>query len=383
EKIYGFGRKPQYLKWTTILEHQLFAANRVQKAPTPAAKKPKLPAKQASMVSFGVPKTMDPTGKPLTVSAWVNVKRPNGVILARGGPANGYALVIQRGTPAFLIRAEDKLASVSARGKVLNRWVHIAAVLEADKRMHIFVDGKPAGHGKAAALIASTPLQGLEIGSDDASPVGTYKSPNTLTGMIDNVRIYHRALSDEEVAALHAGKAPAQDPALMLACDFDRGKAQDASGKNHHGELVAAQAVPARDARNGMAIQFKARPGAGGASANAGVPYDWTQDLPILVRAMAKAGDTLFVIGPPDIVDEEESFIKLTKGDPKVQKILAQQEAALQGKQGALLLVIDVKTGLTKAIHKLPALPVWDSLAVANGKLFYTTQTGKVICLGE
>ena len=91
----------------------------------------------------------------------------------------------------------------------------------------------------------------------------------------------------------------------------------------------------------------------------------------------------MFVIGPPDIVDEEESFIKLTKGDPKVQKILAQQEAALQGKQGALLLVIDVKTGLTKATHKLPALPVWDSLAVANGKLFYTTQTGKVICLGE
>jgi hypothetical protein len=71
------------------------------------------------------------------------------------------------------------------------------------------------------------------------------------------------------------------------------------------------------------------------------------------------------------------------KGDPKVQKILAQQEAALQGKQGALLLVIDVKTGLTKATKKLPALPVWDSLAVANGKLFYTTQTGEVICLGE
>ena len=258
EKIYGFGRKPQYLKWTTILEHQLFAANRVQKAPTPAAKKPKLPAKQASMVSFGVPKTMDPTGKPLTVSAWVNVKRPNGVILARGGPANGYALVIQRGTPAFLIRSEDKLASVSARGKVLNRWVHIAAVLEADKRMHIFVDGKPAGHGKATALIASTPLQGLEIGSDDASPVGTYKSPNTLTGMIDNVRIYHRALSDEEVAALHAGKAPAQDPALMLACDFDRGKAQDASGKNHHGELVAAQASPR--ATRAMVWQFNSKP---------------------------------------------------------------------------------------------------------------------------
>jgi len=381
EKIYGFGRKPQYLKWTTILEHQLFAANRVQKAPPPAAKNPRRPAKQASMVSFGVPKTMDPTGKALTVSAWVNAKRPNGVILARGGPLNGHALVMQRGTPAFLLRTDSNLASVTARGKFGGRWVHVTGVLEENKRMHIYINGKPAGHGKAPALIAATPLQGLEVGSDDGAAVGTYSSPHTLTGMVDGVRIYHRALSDKEVAALHAGKAPAKDPALMLVCDFNNGKARDASGKNHHGELVAAKAVPARDAPSGQALQFKATAGAGAGSAN--VPFDWTQDLPILVRAMAKAGDTLFAMGPPDLVDEEKSFQQLTKGDSNVQKLLADQDAALAGKQGALLLAINVKTGATLSTHKLPALPVWDSLAVANGKLFYTTQTGKVVCLGE
>ena len=128
-------------------------------------------------------------------------------------------------------------------------------------------------------------------------------------------------------------------------------------------------------------LKFKGN--ANAASSNAAVAYDWTQDLPILVRAMAKAGDTIYVIGPPDLVDEEESFVKLTEGDPKVQKILAQQETALQGKEGAILLAIDVKTGLTKVTRKLPSLPVWDSLAVANGKLFYTTQKGEVVCLGE
>ena len=91
----------------------------------------------------------------------------------------------------------------------------------------------------------------------------------------------------------------------------------------------------------------------------------------------------LLASSTPDLVDEEESFVKLTKGDPQVQTILAAQAAALQGKQGAIMLVVDVKTGTTKAIHKLPALPVWDSLAVANEKLFYTTQTGNVVCLGE
>ena len=27
-KIYGFGRKPKYYRWTTPIEHQLFAANK-------------------------------------------------------------------------------------------------------------------------------------------------------------------------------------------------------------------------------------------------------------------------------------------------------------------------------------------------------------------
>ena len=98
---------------------------------------------------------------------------------------------------------------------------------------------------------------------------------------------------------------------------------------------------------------------------------------------MAKAGDTLFLIGPPDLVDEEETFARLTKGDKDVGKVLAQQDAALQGKQGAVMLVVNTKDGSTMARMKLPVLPVWDSLAVASGRLFYTTQKGEVVCLGE
>ena len=134
-------------------------------------------------------------------------------------------------------------------------------------------------------------------------------------------------------------------------------------------------------AKTGQAIHFSGRstPGGGGP----GVEHHWTQDIPILVRAMAKAGDTLFLIGPPDLVDEEETFTRLTKGDKDVEKILAQQDAALQGKQGAVMLVINAKDGSTLAKMKLPVLPVWDSLAVARGRLFYTTQEGGVVSMGE
>ena len=47
------------------------------------------------------------------------------------------------------------------------------------------------------------------------------------------------------------------------------------------------------------------------------------------------------------------------------------------------MLVVNAKDGSTMARKKLPVLPVWDSLAVANGRLFYTTQKGEVVCLSE
>jgi hypothetical protein len=94
------------------------------------------------------------------------------------------------------------------------------------------------------------------------------------------------------------------------------------------------------------------------------------------------AGDKLFLMGPPDIVDEEVSFEKLKEGDPEVQKLLAKQDAALNGAQGTILLVVNPEDGKITARHNLSSLPSWDSLASARGKLFYTTEDGRVVCLG-
>ena len=98
---------------------------------------------------------------------------------------------------------------------------------------------------------------------------------------------------------------------------------------------------------------------------------------------MALAGGKLCLIGPPDLVDEEATFEKLTKGDPATQKLLAKQDAALNGAQGSLLLVVDPKTGKLIEKRQLEALPTWDRLAAALGKLYYTTTNGRVVCLGK
>jgi hypothetical protein len=98
---------------------------------------------------------------------------------------------------------------------------------------------------------------------------------------------------------------------------------------------------------------------------------------------MVLAGHQLFVAGPPDIIDEESTFQKLTERDPQVQQLLAEQDDALNGGQGGLLLAVDADTGQIAHQIKLETLPVWDGLAGANGRLFLSTQDGRVICYGK
>jgi hypothetical protein len=75
--------------------------------------------------------------------------------------------------------------------------------------------------------------------------------------------------------------------------------------------------------------------------------------------------------------------VRLAKGDKEIEKVLSEQDQALQGKQGAILLLVNAKDGETKRTLKLPSLPIWDSLAVAQNNVYYTNQKGEVVCLGE
>ncbi len=375
DRVYGFGRKPEYYKWTTILEHQLFATDRHRKAPPAPVEN--APRPKGAMVDFGTPASLDPKGKALTVTAWTISEKPTGIVLAHGGPLNGYALLVHKGQPVFMVRSKEKLAAVRGQAKITDKLVHLAGVLTQDNELRLYMNGRQVAKGEGPGLVAGTPVQGLQIGADDGSPVGLYKTPFSFKGLIDEARIYHRALTAEEIAsAADDGQVDAAD--LVLNVTFDKGDAKDSSGKNHHGKFAGLKTVPTK---LGLAMHFPGRnfgPGAGSVA----IEHHWTKDLPILVRAMALAGGRLYLIGPPDLVDEAATFEKLTKGDPATLKLLAQQDAALNGAQGSLLLVVDPKTGKLIEKRKLESLPTWDSLAAALGRLYYATTDGHVISLG-
>jgi hypothetical protein len=80
---------------------------------------------------------------------------------------------------------------------------------------------------------------------------------------------------------------------------------------------------------------------------------------------MALAGDVLFVAGTPVTFPEDD----LAKG--------------YEGRLGGILWAVSASTGEKLAEYKLEAAPVWDRIAVAQGRLCIATQDGNLHCFAE
>ena len=381
--VYGYGRKPEHYRWTTVLEHQLFAASTDPKGYETADEVPRGGSKGgsgASTIQFGSELSLDPSKKPLTVEAWVHADNPNGTILAHGGPQNGYALTITKGKPIFHIRANQKVFIVEGPKRIGGAWHHVVGVLTEDAQLHLFVDGKQVAEAPGA-LIPAMPKQNLQVGADDGGSVGEYDTVFGFTGKLDDVRVYHAALSARELQQRFedAAASPSAQPVLSLS--FDDAKPVDTSSA----KLTAtAQAVKATDGRVGGAMAFSGAKGGGRNSKsrqNAGSQLDhkWAEDVPIYVRAMALADRHLLIVGPPDVIDEHETFAKLSGRDDSVAAVLSEQDAALKGDQGCRMLIVDSDSGEVKSSSELDALPVWDGLAIAGGRAYLCTLDGRLI----
>jgi hypothetical protein len=89
----------------------------------------------------------------------------------------------------------------------------------------------------------------------------------------------------------------------------------------------------------------------------------WTQWLDVRIRAMVKAGDTLFVAGPPDVLDPKDPY------------------AAFEGRKGARILAISAKDGKELSEIPLEHPPVFDSMIAASGRLFASLEDGSIVSL--
>jgi len=90
----------------------------------------------------------------------------------------------------------------------------------------------------------------------------------------------------------------------------------------------------------------------------------WTSHIPLTGKAIALAGDVLFVAGTPVVFPKDD----LAK--------------AYEGRMGGILWAASAATGQKLAQYKLDAPPAWDGLAAANGMLILSLADGRVVCMG-
>ncbi len=94
-------------------------------------------------------------------------------------------------------------------------------------------------------------------------------------------------------------------------------------------------------------------------------PPVWMQWLPVRIRAMVKAGDTLFVAGAPDVFDPKDPY------------------AAFEARKGAKVIAVSAKDGKKLSETPLKYPPVFDGMIAANERLYLSMTNGSVLCLAE
>lgn len=94
-------------------------------------------------------------------------------------------------------------------------------------------------------------------------------------------------------------------------------------------------------------------------------PPIWHHWAPVRIRAMVLANKTLFVAGPPDVIDPDDPM------------------AAFEGGKGGLLWAISAADGKKLAEYKLESPPIFDGMVAANGRLYISTRDGRLLCMGK
>lgn len=145
----------------------------------------------------------------LTLSAWVNFEYiggdySHGIISKRAGYGTDTAYTLFQWAESYmwvdLDYETDRFSSATAFE--VNRWYHVAMVydgsLAAAERVRLYVDG-------ALDVVASESSASLPAFDCDLEVGRLVNGGNTMLGSIDEVAIWRRPLSGDEVAALAQG----------------------------------------------------------------------------------------------------------------------------------------------------------------------------------
>jgi hypothetical protein len=142
-----------------------------------------------------------PFTNPRTCAAWIKTEAYRGEIVSWGN-TEGTAKWIVRVDDAGPLRAEIQTGSIIGTTDLAdNAWHHVAVVLDDDGSINID-DAKLYVDGVEEVISSSSPREVETNGGTDVNVGRFYASERFFDGLIDEVRIYERALIGEEVGAL-------------------------------------------------------------------------------------------------------------------------------------------------------------------------------------
>ena len=101
----------------------------------------------------------------------------------------------------------------------------------------------------------------------------------------------------------------------------------------------------------------------------------WSNDKSLTVRAMTLTSDKLVVAGTPDPSNKMPDILAFRNESETL--------AALRGEKGVLLQIISASDGAKLSEYKLDAIPVFDGMSAAKGKIFIALKDGTVQCWGQ
>jgi hypothetical protein len=181
---------------------------------------------------------------PTTLCGWVNLDSTSAEAVVVNNPGfGGQNLYVQSGDAIAEVILDNNDNSIQARSSVsTGNWYHLVAVLDSNSgQVELYVNGQEK---------SSQSWDGTYDGDSNIDNIGTdeLNAPEQpLDGKIDDVRVYNRALSANEVSALYNMRSQRQKTSdlqkglvghwTLDAGATSNGTAYDSSANDNHGTL--------------------------------------------------------------------------------------------------------------------------------------------------
>jgi len=168
---------------------------------------------------------------PLTISAWIYLDvRSLGTIFTSQDNAQTYngfhfyvihnAIIIDYGDGLGIISSEFRRGKSGTVDSISGKWIHVAATVRGPSDMDVFLNGVNVGGsytGTSQSPMGSAfPAEDAKIGHRSLIGVNYY-----FQGMMDELRIWNRSLSEAEIREQMCRKLTGNEPGLIGYWDFD------------------------------------------------------------------------------------------------------------------------------------------------------------------